>query len=186
MIDELTQKIETLLMQRQPVVVGLSGFGGSGKTTLATKLRDHFKVTDAQVVHLDNLFAEDHGNKPLFEDYDWNTLSELLRNIQDTDRLVYIGRGFYGERVQFDEPMPPVVIVEGVRLFRPDVIGLFDLAVWIDIDPEVATQRGEARDRASGADADHVRRWRTEWLPKDQQYFDEYRPDQLATYKYSN
>lgn len=185
MFDNLTKKIEEGLHSKVPVVVGISGFGGAGKTTLANGLRDHFGIADAQVVRLDNIFAEDQANKPIFEDYDWPTIMQILKLAKRGDRLQYQGRGLLGERFDFDEPLPHVVIVEGVRLFRPDVMSYFDIAVWIDCPPDVATLRGEARDRANGLGEQHVGQWRTSWLPKSQYYFDTYKPKELATFLYA-
>lgn len=186
MFDDLVKSIEQQLANKTLVVVGISGFGGAGKTTLANKLRDYFEISDGQVVRLDNIFAEDHQNKPIFEDYDWPVITSLLKSLTSSSRLAYNGRGFKGERMDFDDPMPRVVIIEGVRLFRPEVMPYFDIAVWIDIDPEEATRRGETRDREAGADEGHIERWRNEWLPKDQEYFDRYRPQEQATHLYTN
>jgi len=184
MFDELIRQIEALTKEKNPVVVGISGFGGSGKTTLANQIRDYFKIENGQTVRLDNLFAENHKDKPIFEDYDWRVISKLLRDVRSAKRLQYQGRGFFGEAIPFDEPMPCVVIVEGVRLFRPESVDQFDIAVWIDASLEFATKRGEQRDKERGADEAHVKRWETEWAPKDKEYFDTYSPQKLATFLY--
>jgi uridine kinase len=183
-LNELVGRIEELLSEKNQVVVGVSGFGGSGKTELTKKLCEYFEISDGQIIHLDNLFSEDHQDKSIFEDYDWPVITNILKDVRTRKRLQYQGRGFDGETLSFDEPLPKIVIVEGVRLFRPEDITYFDIAVWIDCPLELATKRGEERDRKNGSDEKHIKRWKTEWEPKEKEYLNKYKPRELATFLY--
>jgi len=174
--DELVKQIDDLLSKQDHVVIAISGFGGSGKSMLANRLRDKFKINDRHIVRLDNLFAEQPWGTGVFDDYDWSIITEILQKV--------LGRGFFGERISFDEPMPKVVIIEGVRLLRPEAIPYFDIKVWIDCPLNIATERGKARDRAGGADDAHIKRWDTEWTPKEEVYNATYHPDKLASFLY--
>lgn len=183
---ELTQEIRAKLQLKSPVIVGVSGFGGSGKTYLAARLCHEFNNIDAQVVHLDNIFAEDHTNKQIFEDYDWPVIISILNEARMNKRLSYEGRGFQGEPILINQPMPDVLVVEGVRLFSSESISYFDISVWIDASLDFATKRGEDRDRQDGNDEQHIGRWANEWVPKDEKYFEEYDPKGLASILYTD
>jgi pantothenate kinase-related protein Tda10 len=57
----LVGEIDGLLARLERVVVGVSGFGGAGKTTLASRLRDHYGLREGQVVRLDSFILDRAG-----------------------------------------------------------------------------------------------------------------------------
>lgn len=184
MFEDLITKVDEKLSSKPHVTVAISGFGGAGKSTLAERLGKHYGVKQSQIVQLDNLFVEPPYGPGIFDDYDWPLINKIIQKVREGKRLRYQGRGFLGERPLFDEPLPKVVIFEGVRLLRPEIISNFDVTVWVDCPHDLALKRGKERDRLQGADEAHISRWDTEWGPLDDKYFDSYRPDKLATFLY--
>lgn len=184
MFEDLIAQIDEKLSKKPHVIVAISGFGGAGKSTLAERLGEHYQVKRAQIVQLDNLFVEPPYGSGIFDDYDWPLITHIIEEVRQGKRLQYQGRGFLGERPIFNEPLPKVVIFEGVRLLRPEVMPNFDVTVWVDCPHNLALERGKERDRQQGADETHISRWDTEWGPLDDRYFDGYRPDRLATFLY--
>ena len=182
--DELVTQIEQLAVNKPHVVVAITGFGGSGKSTLADRLRDHFKIRDEQVVRIDHLYGPNPNGPGIFDQSDWPLIVRILEDVRAGRRLQYQGKGSRGEILYFDEALPKVVIVEGIRLLQPDLMPSFDFGVWIDCPQEFALQRAKARDREQGDDEEEVSRWDTDFGPKDKEYFDAYRPDRLATFIY--
>jgi uridine kinase len=77
-----------------------------------------------------------------------------------------------------------VVIVEGIRLFRQELMSNFDLSVWIDCPPELALERAKARDLDQGHDEQYMKHWDTEWAPQNEEYYNTHHPDQLASFEY--
>lgn len=65
---------------------------------------------------------------------------------------------------------------------QPKLMSRFDVSVWIDCPQDFAIQRAKARNQAQGDDDESLRRWDTDWGPKDKIYFDRFRPDQLAMF----
>ena len=76
--------------------------------------------------------------------------------------------------------MPPVVIVEGIRLLRPETMPLLDLAVWIDLSPELAGRRAVERNRSQGDASPELALWHTKWIPEAHAYVQSTNPHRLA------
>lgn len=102
----------------QSVWVAVSGFAGSGKTTLARRLRE--RINGAVVVEAD-------------------LLADTVP-VRMTDRWAAGRRKDLRERAR---ESANVVVVEGRGLLHPEVAGLFQVRVWIDVDLEdAAVHRG--------------------------------------------
>ncbi|MBM7830906.1 uridine kinase [Agromyces cerinus] len=153
------------------MVVGVSGFGGAGKSTLARALvgeidgavrlrgddflepaRSHHRSPDWDGVErhrirdevLDPFLA---GRPAAFRRYDWSA-----RELGAPERL---------------EPAD-VLVLDAVGIFHPDLDGFLDLRVWVDVDLEEATRRGMARDAAEGRL--HEEFWRDIWVPNERDF----------------
>ena len=183
--DDLRIRITHLVesMERAPVV-GISGHGGAGKSTLATRLMADLGGQPEQVVRMDRFYAVDAGpGSGLFDLHDWPALFDLLNRLRvapNPSRLVYPVRTYDGAQRTCDEPMPPVVIVEGIRLLRPETMPLLDLAVWIDLSPELAGRRAVERNRSQGDASPELALWHTKWIPEAHAYAQSTNPHRLA------
>ena len=183
--DDLKGHIATLRSEQPNVTVAISGFAGSGKSTLAARLARAFAISDRQVLRVDHFYAPEPRGTGLFDDYDWPVLERVLRDLHHRGRVQYRGRGFDNEVLLFDEPVPEVVIVEGIQLLRRERMHHFDVSVWIECTLKDALERARARDREQGHDAKYMKMWDTVWEPRNKEYFDSYSPDRLADVRYS-
>ena len=168
----------------RPPVVGIAGHGGSGKTTLARRLAADLGAEAEQVVKADRLYAAtDTRRAGLFELQDWPVILDLLERVRaepTPSRLRYASRHYDGEEGVVDLPMPPVVILEGIRVIRPETLPLLDLAVWIDLEPEPAGERAKARNVLQGDSQAELDLWDTKWIPEGHAYQRLVRPERLA------
>ena len=182
----LVAEIKQVAKKKQHTIIGITGYGGSGKSYLANQLKDHFSINDDQVVRIDNLYGQNPRGPNIFDQSDWNLIGDILQESSAGKRLRYQGKDHKGKILFFDEELPPVVIFEGIRLIQPKFSQYFDISVWIDCPQDLAVTRAKNRDRSQGENEETVGRWDTDWGPKDKKYFDTFRPDKLADFIYKD
>lgn len=141
-------------------LVGVDGYAGSGKTTLAARLAA--ELGGVPVVHTDDLATHD-------EPFGWEgrLAGQVLAPLGEgraARHEVYdwTARRFAGER---EIPAAPVVLLEGVGAGRRAVRPYLALLLWLEVDPTTAHQRGLLRD---GPDLAHF--W-TGWNRAEEAHF---------------
>lgn len=181
--DDLLARVRDLAARLdRPPVVGISGHGGAGKSTLAARLAADLGLAEDEVVGTDAFYAATCGpDAGLWEQHDWPALEAVVRSARKGDaRLRHDWRWWSGETGTEDRPMPAVLVVEGIRLLGGHTRDWFDLTVWIDLSPEAAGVRAVARNTAQGDDAAELDLWRTKWVPEGRAYVDAVDPAGLA------
>ena len=163
-------------------VIGISGHGGAGKSSLALRLAADLGITEEQVVATDAFYATRCGQDAgLWEQHDWALLQQVVTTARGgDDRLRYDYRWWSGETGVEDHPMPAAVIVEGIRLLSDRTAGWFDLTAWIEMDPAAAGERAKARNVGQGDDEAELALWDTKWIPEGHDYERLERPQERA------
>lgn len=176
MLNETSETID------RPVIVGIAGGTGSGKTTLARRIREGVGERSCLIQHdwyyrdLTHMSAEERArvnfdhpesldNQLLVEDL------QTLRNNQAIEAPQYdFNRHTRSDETIAIEPLP-VVVVEGILVFAiPEVREMFDIKLYVDTDSDIRAFRRIRRDmRERGRDFEDIRR----------QYYETVRPMHL-------
>lgn len=149
-------------MQKQPIIVGVAGGTGSGKSTVAKNLAQGLPADSVVVLDHDSYYR-DHSELPLEQRQQLNydhpdaldndlLLSHLeaLRRGETVEAPIYdfVGHCRRGETQRIVPA--PVIIVEGILVFVEErVRRCFDLKIFVDTDADIRVFRRIRRDMES-------------------------------------
>jgi uridine kinase len=178
-VAALARRIQTRAADQPRVVAAISGFGGSGKSTLSAQLG---ALLDATVIHVDDFIAADeHGAKENYL-HDWDRLEQLTlaRLKVDTEVVSRIYDWPTNRQILERSTLGKHVIVEGsAGLISDGYRRYFDLTVWIDVPAHIAHARGKMRDKVEQG-VNHDDLWDNVWAPLELDQFAIQRPDLKA------
>ena len=153
----------------KPVIIGIAGGTGSGKTTLAKKIKESFE-DDVVLICQDYYYKSfntlsyeqrrqlnfDHPNS-----FDNTYMVEQIKALKAFKPIQRPGYSFIEYR-RLDETIKEepkhVVIIEGILIFEnPDLVDLMDIKVFVDTDSDIRFARRLIRDiHERGRDIDSV------------------------------
>jgi uridine kinase len=176
MLDETSETID------RPVIVGIAGGTGSGKTTLARRIREGVGERSCLIQHdwyykdLEHLTEEERArlNFDHPESLDNAYLVEHLEQLKNSEAIEAPQYDFTSqtrlEETRAIEPLP-VIVVEGILVFAvPEVRQQLDIKLYVDTDADIRAFRRIRRDmRERGRDFEDIRR----------QYYETVRPMHL-------
>jgi len=165
-VENLARAITSLRLPH-PTRVGIDGWSGAGKTTLADELAETIRAAGRQTLRasIDDFHRKGHKYRSMRgewtprlyydEGYDYAVFREWL--------LEPLGPG--GSRRcriamldSFDDVVLPeawheladdtVVVVDGIFLLHPELAGHWDYLIWLDVDLETMIERARRRDTA--------------------------------------
>lgn len=173
--DEVISKLKTL---PTPAIIAVSGFGGSGKTTAASMLAE---LLHAPVICIDS-FGEGRGIEDFshWEGMDFKRFEqEVLAPFSQGVNPISYRSWHHEENVSHDG----ILLVEGVGLFRPELLKYFSYKIWVDATQDVALERGKKRDqerRNNAPDDAWDAKWDGPWQRNDTEHFDTHKPKEQA------
>ena len=145
-------------MQRAPLVIGIAGGTGSGKTTLAARLISELSANVAVLEH--DWYYRDRSGVPAGEREDINyDEPAALDNALLVEHLAELRAGRAVECPQYDfathtrkavtrhVAAASIVAVEGILLFAiPELCQALDLRIFVDTDDDIRLMRRITRD----------------------------------------
>ena len=183
-IDEVVQKIlerRANIPDTRSLLVGVSGIDGCGKGYLAAQLQAHLALRGVipAILNVDgwlNLPQERFDqNAPAVNFYE-NALrlnqffNQLVLPLRDR-RSVHLVADFVDETASdyrkhtYDYRDIPVILVEGIFLFKPEYRKYFDLAIWIDCSFQTALARAIDRAQEGLSPANTIATYETIYFP---------------------
>lgn len=166
-VGDVVTSIESLVSERpgRTVWVGIDGFGGSGKTTLARWLSE--ELAGAQLISVDD-FAE-----PGVPTWDFERFAaQVVQPLDRGESARYEKRGWNVSSTSWvTVPSGLPVLVEGVSVTDSSAGLDWDLTVWVHTEPAERRRRIRLRD-----DADTLAIWESDWWPSERAYAAEQNP----------
>lgn len=185
MLEQIITIIDDALARKGRLIVAIEGRCASGKTTLAAQLQTHY---GCDVVHMDEFFLRPEQRTPERfatpgENVDHERfLGEVLLPLRRGEDVTY--RPFRCDTQKLTEPVTlsghPLTIVEGSYSFHPNLRELYDLRIFLQIDPQTQMERIVRRNGAEMAEV-----FRTRWIPLEETYFHAFAVSQYAHHCFS-
>lgn len=146
-------------------IIAVDGPAGSGKTTLANRIRSSFPGEQVEVVHMDDLY---NGWEDALTDQLTKTLvNQILTPVSLGKQFGYRKYDWlHGQFGELESILPPeILILEGVGAGQKSTRKFLDHLIWIDIDMEVGLRR------VLGRDGDYLENEMRIWQLKESEHF---------------
>ncbi|MBQ9692998.1 MAG: phosphoribulokinase [Clostridia bacterium] len=168
----LFAKIDALIKKGNAIVT-LEGGSASGKTTLARILQEVYGCT---VFHMDDFFLRPEQRTPeRFAEVGGNVdrerfYEEVLKPLKNNETVRYRPFDCSTQSLKDELIVTPekLTVIEGAYSMHPAFEEYYDLAVFLDIEPEYQRTRILKRNSPQLA-----KRFFEEWIPLENRYFSE-------------
>jgi len=204
-IDQIANSIlqkRRMLTSDRSLLVGISGIDGSGKGYLAAQLQAHLALRGVipAILNVDgwlNLPEKRFDqNAPAVNFYE-NAIrfdqffSQLVLPLRDgrsihleADVVEEIASNYRNHTYHFKDV--PVVLVEGIFLFKPQYRKYFDLAIWIDCSFPTALVRAIDRAQEGLSPANTIAAYERIYFPAQRIHLDQDKPRENADLIFEN
>lgn len=200
--EELIKHLAEVILntkRRHPVRVGIDGVDASGKTTLANSLADYLKSQNVDVIRAsidgfhnpksiryqkgrnspEGYYKDSFNNKAIVDN--------LLAPLEESGNLKY-KKAIFDFKTDSEVVLPvqtankdSILIMDGVFLFRPELVDYWDLKIFIEADFKITVSRATKRDGYYlGSEQEILDKYNQRYVPGQQLYFQEAQPQEKA------
>lgn len=169
--QDVLEVINEIYKQKGYVTIAIDGRCGSGKTTLANKLKAYF---DCHIFHMDDFYLQEYQrtyvryNEPGGNVDRERFKKEVLDPLKNQQDVLY--RPIDCSSMSISEgtvyPYKPINIIEGSYSCHPELIDDYDMTIFLDIDESLQYKRIEER---NGKEA--LNMFINKWIPLEEKYF---------------
>ncbi|MBI2464448.1 hypothetical protein HYV57_05825 [Candidatus Peregrinibacteria bacterium] len=200
--EELIKYLAEVILnakRHHPVRVGIDGVDASGKTTLANSLADYLKSQNRNIIrasidgfHNPKIIRYQKGrNSPegYYKDSFDNQaiIDNLLAPLGDNGNLQY-RKAIFDFKTDSEVVLPiettnkdSILIMDGVFLFRSELVNYWDLKIFIEADFKITVSRASKRDGYYlGSEPEILDKYNQRYVPGQQLYFEEAKPQEKA------
>jgi uridine kinase len=166
---ELIKEKQDLL--NRPLIIGIDGRCGSGKTTLSNYLKS---VLDCEIIRMDHFFLQvfqrtDNRLKEIGGNFDYERfILEVKNPINNKKDISY--QVFNCSTMRLEERINininKIIVIEGTYSLHPLIEDIYDIKVFVNIDKDKQINRIKIRDGEI-----LLKRFIGEWIPKEEDYF---------------
>ncbi|RPI17348.1 MAG: hypothetical protein EHM58_09780 [Ignavibacteriae bacterium] len=186
--QNLLLSIRSKSISKSRFVIALSGFGGSGKSTVANKLADVLK--NAVIIKLDDFIINRISERSEdWNGFDWSRLTkQVLKPVHAGKNTIHYDVYDWNENKithQKQLQLLKYIIIEGIGLLRNELKHYFDFSIWLDVPLDESIERGKKRDKEK-YNVNHDELWDNIWGPNDNNYFKKHKPLTLTDYLLKN
>ncbi|WP_096438777.1 kinase [Alteribacter populi] len=204
-INELAEKLyfqfSTRSIKDRPLIVGIDGLSGAGKTTLVKKIEQELNDNNCEVVtfHLDDHIVERNkryqtGHEEWYEYYylQWDIkrltthLFELLHTSCNKIFLPFYDKSTDSTSTkQITVASDSIVLIEGIFLQRQEWRRFYDFIIFLDCPRELRYKRSLNRDSYIGNYPARLNKYKRRYWLAEKHYLDIVKPVRNADLVYN-
>jgi uridine kinase len=200
---ELLKHLAAIILEKQkdsPVLVGIDGVDASGKTTFAEELVNELKGSGRPIIRasIDGFHnpksvrytkGENSPEGYYSDSFNHRAIADVLLDPLSSGKLQY-KTAVFDYRTDSEVVLPvqtatndSILIMEGIFLFRPELVDYWDIKIFVDVDFKITVKRAVTRAAEReyiGAEQEILDKYEKRYIPGQQLYFEKAQPKEKA------